>query len=360
MIATDRLDYPLPQELIAQVPASRRDGSRLLVVDRARRTIEHRVFGDFPGYLRKGDTLFRNNASVLPARLHGQRPTGGSVECLLLRNLSSSPGSEAWQCLVRPARRLPADSTFEAAKGELSAEILEHLADGSVIVRLASRTGESVAAVANRVGQMPLPPYIERKDGAHEDEDRVRYQTVYANSSRQVAVAAPTAGLHFTEEILAAAREKGVRVADLTLHVGLGTFRPIATASVEEHPIHSEVYEIPEDTQEELFGPRDGRRIAIGTTSVRSIEDFLSRNGAPLGRAHLAEAALFIYPPRTFRGVDALLTNFHQPRSTLLCLVAAFLTPGSTDGIDWLMEIYAEAIARRYRFFSYGDAMLIL
>jgi len=187
---------------------------------------------------------------------------------------------------------------------------------------------------------------------------------VYADRDRPVAVAAPTAGLHFTPELLQALAAQGVRTADLILHVGLGTFRPIATATISAHAIHRERYEIPAATQRALFspatGPAPGRRIAVGTTAVRAIEDFLATQAAPADRPHLGEAAIYLYPPARFRGVDALITNFHQPRSTLLCLVAAFLTPGSTDGIAWLKEIYAEAVAREYRFFSYGDAMLIL
>ena len=361
MIATSRLDYPLPPELIAQVPADRRDGSRLLVVDRSARTIEHRAFADLPGFLRPGDTLLRNNASVLPARLHGSRTTGGKVECLLLRSEGASPhGGELWRCLIRPGRRLAAGARFVAAGGELSGEVSKHMEDGSVVVRFAARSGDSVVAVANRSGDVPLPPYIERADDSRRAEDRDRYQTVYADSARQVAVAAPTAGLHFTPELLGQISRKGVRTADLTLHVGLGTFRPIATETVEEHPIHGELYEIPDGTQRALFPPLPGRRVAVGTTTVRSLEDFLALHDAPLGRTHLAEASIFIYPPRAFRGVDALLTNFHQPRSTLLCLVAAFLAPGTTEGVDWLMEIYAEAVRERYRFLSFGDAMLIV
>ncbi|HEY5078376.1 MAG TPA: tRNA preQ1(34) S-adenosylmethionine ribosyltransferase-isomerase QueA [Opitutaceae bacterium] len=361
MISTYRLDYRLPPESIAQVPSERRDGSRLLVVDRSAQSVSHRMFGDLPGYLRKGDTLFRNNASVLPARLHGHRPTGGKVECFLLRKADvSGDGRETWKCLVRPGRRLQAGATFEAAGGALSGEVASHNDDGSVLIRFTAKGGESVADVANRSGDIPLPPYITRADDSLRERDRERYQTVYADGTRQVAVAAPTAGLHFTPGILADIRERGVRTADLTLHVGLGTFRPIATATVEEHPIHGEIYEIPEEAQRALFPPLAGRRVAVGTTSVRSIEDFLSRHEAPLGRPHVAEASLFIHPPRTFRGVDALITNFHQPRSTLLCLVAAFLAPGSEDGIDWLMEIYAGAVRDGYRFLSYGDAMLVV
>jgi S-adenosylmethionine:tRNA ribosyltransferase-isomerase len=207
---------------------------------------------------------------------------------------------------------------------------------------------------------VPLPPYIERRDASRRAEDLKRYQTVYAEKGRQVAAAAPTAGLHFTPDLLGRIQSAGVRTADLTLHVGLGTFRPITTGTVEAHPIHSEVYEVPVATQHLLFPPLAGRRIAVGTTTVRSVEDFLAKHSGVLDHTHVAEASLFIYPPLTFRGIDALITNFHQPRSTLLCLVAAFLTPGSEDGIGWLMEIYAEAVARGYRFFSYGDSMLIL
>jgi len=360
VIPTDRIAYDLPADLIAQTPAARRDGSRLLVVDRASRSVEHRMFSDLPGYLLPGDTLFRNTAAVLPARLHGKRPTGGRVECFLLRRTSpEGQGRETWQCLVKPGRKLPPGASFELAGGALLATVVSSAGEGSVEVGFEVRGGGSVVEAANRAGDVPLPPYIARPDDSHREEDRERYQTVYADRARQVAVAAPTAGLHFTRELLDAVAAKGVRTADLTLHVGLGTFRPISTETVEEHPIHSEVYEIPEATQRALFPPLSGRRIAVGTTSVRSIEDFLGRHGGPLPGAHAAEASLFIYPPRIFRGVDALITNFHQPRSTLLCLVAAFLTPGSTDGIDWLISIYKDAIERRYRFFSYGDSMFI-
>jgi S-adenosylmethionine:tRNA ribosyltransferase-isomerase len=360
MIATNLLDYRLPPEQIAQTPADRRDGSRLLVVDRAAHTVRHHIFSELPGFLRKGDVLFRNNAAVLPARLHGQRSTGGKLECLLLRKVGFQPGGETWECLVRPGRRMQPGATFEVAGGALRGTVDALAGDGPVLVTFRSPTGETVEAAANRTGQVPLPPYIERKDDSRRAEDRERYETVYADHGRQVAVAAPTAGLHFTAGLLADLEAQGVRMADLTLHVGLGTFRPIATVTVEAHPIHSEAYDIPVETQRLLFPPFTGRRIAVGTTSVRSVEDFLADHDAPLGHLHVGEAGIFIYPPRMFRGVDALLTNFHQPRSTLLCLVAAFLEPGSPDGIRWLLEIYGEAVARGYRFFSYGDSMLIV
>lgn len=364
-LSADLFDYPLPERLIAQQPAQRRDESRLLVVDRQARTVAHRSFRDLPEYLSAGDTLFRNNAAVIPARLHAARPTGGQVECLLLRPAAhpqvsglNSQVSDNWWCLLRPGKKLPVGATF-GREGVFTGTVREKTEDGLARVSFETREGD-ILAVANRIGDMPLPPYInERDNDPARVIDRERYQTVYADRRHQVAAAAPTAGLHFTPELLAKIGRQGVAFADLTLHVGLGTFRPISVERIEDHAIHREIYEIPAATQQALFAQR-GRRIAVGTTSVRSIEDYLSTHEAPLARDYLGEAAIYIYPPRRFRGVDALITNFHQPRSTLLCLVAAFLAPGSTDGIAWLKEIYAEAVAREYRFFSYGDAMLIL
>lgn len=364
-LASDLFDYVLPAHLIAQSPAHRRDHSRLLVVDRATRTLAHRTFADLPEYLRSGDTLIRNNAAVLPARLRAQRPTGGQVECFLLRPVDDGV---TWRCLIKPGRRLPVGATFAHATGAFTAEIVGRDEDGSATVRFTTSSGRSVIEVANACGEVPLPPYISREDASPADQDgqhaldRERYQTVYAARDRQVAVAAPTAGLHFTPELLATLSAQGIGTADVTLHVGLGTFKPITTDTVEAHVIHRELCEIPAATQRTLFTPRRGRRVAVGTTAVRTVEHFRSLHAAPLpdDRTYLGEAGLFIYPPRTFAGVDALITNFHQPRSTLLCLIAAFLAPGSKDGIAWFREIYAEAIAREYRFFSYGDAMLIL
>jgi S-adenosylmethionine:tRNA ribosyltransferase-isomerase len=377
-LSTDLFDYDLPERLIAQTPAARRDASRLLVVQRETRRLEHRTFADLGDYLRPGDTLFRNNAAVLPARLFATRPSGGAVECLLLRPAASGDENE-WWCLLRPGKKLPPGASF-GVPGAFTATVREKDAEGAARVAFVcapapgSAPGtatDNIVAVANRLGEVPLPPYIERQ---HTPEERAadleRYQTVYADRRRQVAAAAPTAGLHFTPELLARLAAAGVRSADLTLHVGLGTFKPIATASIEEHAIHRELYEVPPATQAAILAPAPGtRRIAVGTTSVRTLEDFLRKHppapGAPAPdpaslRPVLDEAALYLYPPLRFAAVDALITNFHQPRSTLLCLVSAFLTPGSTDGIAWLREIYAEAIAREYRFFSYGDAMLVL
>ena len=362
-LSTDLFDYSLPAELIAQTPSAARDRSRLLVVDRAAKTWTHHTFADLPRFLRPGDTLFRNNVAVLPARLHARRPTGGHVECFLLR---PADDDRTWRCLIKPGKKLPVGAVFTAPGGEFSGEIVAREPDGSAVVRFTTVNHEAITALANRLGEVPLPPYIERHatsapdNEARRQDDLHRYQTVYADRARQVAVAAPTAGLHFTPGLLETLAHQGIHCADLTLHVGLGTFKPIMTDTVEAHAIHRELYEISVATQRALFPPRSGRRIAVGTTSVRSIEDFLASHAAPLDHDLIAEAGIFIYPPRDFRGIDALITNFHQPRSTLLCLVAAFLTPGSTDGISWLREIYADAIAQRYRFFSYGDAMLIV
>jgi S-adenosylmethionine:tRNA ribosyltransferase-isomerase len=364
-LTTNLFDYSLPAHLIAQKPAPRRDQSRLLVVDRITHTTAHHTFAELPTFLRAGDTLFRNNAAVLPARLFAHRPSGGHVECFLL-SMGESP--DVWRCLIKPGKKLPVGAVFGHSSGAFQGEILNKAEDGSAFVRFSTSGGEPITVVANRIGQVPLPPYISREQKAvagsavQRAGDIERYQTVYADPARQVAVAAPTAGLHFTPELLEEISSLGVQAANLTLHVGLGTFQPITADLVQDHAIHRELYEIPAATQRALFPPHSGRRIAVGTTTVRTIEDFLASHDAPTDRvqSHISEAAIFIYPPRPFRGVDALITNFHQPRSTLLCLVAAFLTPGSTAGIDWLREIYADAIAREYRFFSYGDAMLIL
>lgn len=357
-LATELFDYSLPPHLVAQTPSACRDQSKLLVVNRAERTLSHHHFLDLPRFLAPGDVLIRNNAAVLPARLHAQRPTGGQVECFLLR---ATTEAEVWECLLKPGKKLPVGATFAHAGGEFAGTIMaKDAVTASALVRFSTRRGEAIVSVACRLGDVPLPPYIERADNSRRDFDLDRYQTVYAEASRRVAVAAPTAGLHFTPELIATLATHGVSTADITLHVGVGTFRPITTPTVEAHLIHREIYELPVATQRVLFPPLTGRRVAVGTTSVRSIEDFLATHSAPRERTHVSATGIFLYPPHGFRGVDALITNFHQPRSTLLCLVAAFLSPGSTDGIPWLHEIYREAISREYRFFSYGDAMLIL
>ncbi len=356
-----RFDYHLPLERIAQEPAARRDASRLMVIDRATRTVTHAHFADIGDFLPADARFFRNNAAVLKARLFGQRPTGGKVECLLLH-----PAEDAltWWCLLKPGKKTLQAGRF-STPGDYQAEVLEAGSNGNYKVRFAPERPESVTELSGRLGILPLPPYIERSDDdPRRETDNERYQTVYADYSKQLAVAAPTAGLHFTPELIAALEARGATFHDLTLQVGIGTFHPVQTENVEDHNIHREWYEIPRSALDALRSGHPAPRVAVGTTSVRSIEDALRRLArdpgclTPAG-SFQAEADIYIYPPYTYQGVDHMITNFHLPKSTLLCLVAAFLTPGSEDGIDWLKELYAEAIALEYRFFSYGDAMLI-
>ncbi len=363
-LLTELFDFYLPPELIAQHPVQRRDASRLLVVHRRERRWEHRVFSDLPEFLGAQDFLFRNNAAVLPARLSAQRANGGAMECLLLRPAAAasphfaSDYDQMWWVLLRPGRKLPVGSKFFG--DGFSGEVFEKQDDGTARVGFKTPGNEAISDVASRVGAVPLPPYILREGTPEERaEDLERYQTVYADLQKRVAAAAPTAGLHFTPELIEQLDNKGVATKNITLHVGLGTFKPIATPEVESHAIHRERYELPVETQQALFST-EHRRVAVGTTSVRSIEAFLSDHRAPLPEPYISEAGIFIYPPFVFNGVDALITNFHQPRSTLLCLVSAFLSPGNTDGIALLQEIYRDAIQLKYRFFSYGDAMLII
>jgi S-adenosylmethionine:tRNA ribosyltransferase-isomerase len=354
---TALFDYELPADRIAQAPAARRDQARLMVIDRAGGTVRHHRFYELPELLgAERHLLVRNNANVIPARLLARRPTGGRVECLLLR-----PGArdDEWWCLIRPARRLPAGATF-GVDGQFEATVVAAHGEGLAEVRFAGPLGRDARAIAEATGEMPLPPYIApRSDDAQRRADRERYRTVFADPKKTVAVAAPTAGLHFTPELIARLEAAGHEHADLTLHVGLGTFRPIATEDIEAHEIHREIYEVPAALQARLCARRGPTRLAIGTTAVRAVEDFLARNSAPTGADWLAEAGLFIHPPAVFRGVEALITNFHAPRSTLLCLVAAFLEPGGTGGVARLHELYQEALREGYRFLSYGDAMLI-
>lgn len=359
-------DYELPTERIAQSALPVRDDSRLLVVHRSSRTIEHRKFRDLLEYARPTDLFFRNTAKVLPARIFASRPTGGRVECLLLRPAGSpSPDQascEQWWCLLKPGKKLPAGAVFSVSN-VFTATVLEKndLAEYRVEFNLAGK--HSVASMAEELGKMPLPPYIQReRDDPRDSFDKSRYQTVYAQTERSVAAAAPTAGLHFTPELVDAIEQKGGQFHDLTLHVGMGTFKPLDEGEVESHQIHREIYEIPESAQRALReAPEQGkRRLCIGTTSVRSVEDYLRKSSGVPKSVFTSEASLFLYPPCEFKGVDGLITNFHLPKSTLLCLVSAFLTPGELEGIAWLKEIYKEAISLEYRFLSYGDAMLIL
>ncbi|MCC5788256.1 MAG: tRNA preQ1(34) S-adenosylmethionine ribosyltransferase-isomerase QueA [Opitutales bacterium] len=359
---SSQFDFTLPSDLIAQTPAAQRDESRLLVYDRSTGKIEHALFRDIGDFLPSSSLMVRNNATVLPARLFGQRPTGGQVECLLLR-----PGSEplTFHALTRPARKLPPGSTF-ALSGEFSAEVLADGAAGEKLLRFHLEKDDSVTALARRIGKMPLPPYISREKADDRDNlDRERYQTVFADPQKTVAAAAPTAGLHFTPKLLRQLEDQGHEFTEVTLHVGEGTFRPIVSERLEEHEMHREWYEIPAQTRSDLRRAKEQGQpvVAIGTTAVRSLEDYARAGGhtVEFGTADFAsEAGLFLYPPTPFHLTDALITNFHLPRSTLLCLLAAILDPGDTKGLLRWREIYELAIAKRYRFFSYGDAMLIV
>lgn len=354
---TSLFDYELPPEQIAQVPADRRDASRLLVVNRESGSIEHSVFREIGNFLPAGSRLFRNEAAVLRARILAKLPTGGKMECLLLH-----PGEigNGWWCLLKPGRKLPVGREF-GLEGLFSAKVLEKNEDGQCLVQFDCEAGRTVEDLTEKIGHLPLPPYIARDGGENNPEDLERYQTVYANPEKRVAAAAPTAGLHFTEDLIRSLKSQGFTFHDLVLHVGLGTFRPIQVEKLEEHAMHSETYSIGADVLKELKNRHAGPRVAVGTTSVRTIEDTLRKVGDqdPSG-TFSSEASLFLYPPAEFLGVDAMITNFHLPRSTLLCLISAFLTPGKTEGIEWMKEIYAEALSEGYRFYSYGDAMLIL
>lgn len=374
---TSEFDYPLPPELIAQRPLTRRDTSRMMVVERATGGFEDRRFRDLPGLLRAGDLLVFNNTRVFPARLLGRRvgltsqkigkhnPTQreylhAEIEVFLIRQ----EGEDRWKALVHPGRKVRPGERVIFGENELEAEILERGAYGVRLVRLRSMSaGESVEALIDRLGHVPLPPYIHRSD---DPADRETYQTVYAKV--RGAVAAPTAGLHFSDEVFKALAECGVESCEITLHVGLGTFQPIRTEEVEKHRMEPESYEISESAAEKIrHAQRDGRRIvAVGTTVVRTLEHAAAVGGGRV-RAGSGETSLFIYPlhpvnpidPKCrpefrFQLTDALLTNFHLPCSTLLMLVSAFA------GQDLTLRAYRHAVEERYRFYSYGDCMLIV
>ena len=355
-------DYHLPEDKIAQEPSARRDDSKLMFVDRKTGKVTHTKFANIDDFLPSSTHFFRNNVAVLKARLFGNRPSGGKVECLLLQ---PAEDAHTWWCLLRPGKKTQKSETF-GIENEYHAKVLSKGDNGNYRVRFDLNHDESVSDMAERLGVMPLPPYIQRD--AHDprsETDSERYQTVYADYEKRFAVAAPTAGLHFTEQLIDKLKTKGFQFHDLTLQVGIGTFHPIQTDNILDHEMHREWYEIPRSTLSVLQTKETGPHVAIGTTSVRTIEDVLRRmektpeNYITHSGSAQAEADIFIYPPYQFKGIDALITNFHLPKSTLLCLVSAFLTPGETSGIQWLLELYKEAIKLNYRFYSYGDAMLI-
>ena len=367
---TEDFDYHLPPEQIAQRPLEHRDASRLLLLDRATGAVSDWDFAQLPDLLRPDDLLVFNNARVIPARLfgkragvHSQSPSRatarehltGTVEVFLTRELQ--PGvweAPVWEALVRPGRKLPVGERIIFGAGELEAEIISRGELGIRTLRFVSRDGEQPQKHMERLGHIPLPPYIERAD---EYSDRERYQTVYA--TQPGAVAAPTAGLHFSEETIARIRASGIETCELTLHVGLGTFQPIHSEILEQHKMHGEAYEVPDATAEAITRARAAGRtvLAIGTTVVRALEDSAQRaQQQATGRLLVpgrSEANIFITPGHNFRVVDALLTNFHLSRSTLLALVCSFA------GRDQVLAAYRHAVQKGYRFYSYGDCMLI-
>jgi S-adenosylmethionine:tRNA ribosyltransferase-isomerase len=349
-VETSDFDYSLPRELIAQAPEAQRDNSRLLVLNRSSETVSHRHFCDLPEYLNYGDVLILNDSRVIPAQLRGRNAkTGGKFEVLLVEELANSD----WWAMMRPGKRARVGTTIQILDSSqnpssLSATVVEINEEGHRRLQFSGVT--DFYRDLERLGEVPLPPYIERPRPVA--ADRERYQTVYAQ--RAGSVAAPTAGLHFTPELLENIRANGVKICFVTLHVGLGTFSPIKTARLSDHIMHHERFEIPDETADAIRDAKgSGRRVvAVGTTTVRVLESAVT---ARSGRTNI-----FIHPPFSFNIVDALVTNFHLPRSTLLMLVSAFATPGETRGCEIILRAYAEAVERRYRFFSYGDAMLVV
>lgn len=378
-LPTDALDYDLPESLIATRPAEPRDSARMLVMRRSGGEIEHRHVRDLHEYLGPGDLMIFNNTKVIPARFLGRRlDTGGKVEGLYLDSLSDG----SWQVMLRSNGRLRSGHRIGLvdAEGQPSGHVLELVGraedaaegfGGEWLVRPQAADGRAITpACLDEVGLTPLPPYIRRARRGEtfgDAQDRRWYQTVYADSSQSGSVAAPTAGLHFTPELLDAIDEKGVKRCQVTLHVGAGTFKPISAKTVQAHHMHTERYEAPSETLEALRktrrpaeGGAETRVIAIGTTTVRTLESLppVEALAAHTGVSLAGETDLLIAPGSEFRYVDGMLTNFHLPRSTLLALVGAFV--GERDGLERLLAVYAEAVRREYRFYSYGDAMLIL
>ena len=333
--------YDLPEELIAQTPLQQRDASRLMVLNKQTGEIAHKHFFDIVNYLRPGDCLVMNDSRVLPASLLGHRPTGGAVEVLLLRDL----GDKCWECLCKPGRKMQPGSKVIFGDGELTATVREVREDGNRVVEF--HYEGIFLEVLERLGKMPLPPYIKA-----ELKDQERYQTVY---SREVgSAAAPTAGLHFTKELLQKVRQQGVNTAFVTLHVGLGTFRPVKAEDILDHHMHAELCMLTQETADILNQTRKngGRIICVGTTSCRTLESLVNADGSFEAKSKWTE--IFIYPGYTFKAMDGLITNFHLPESTLVMLVSAFA------GREKVLNAYAEAVREKYRFFSFGDAMCIV
>ena len=333
-------DFYLPEELIAQTPLEKRDTSRLLHLDKQTGEIEHKHFYDIKQYLHAGDCLVLNDSRVLPARLIGSRPTGGAVELVLLKDI----GDNRWECLSRPGRKTKPGQELIFGNGELTAVVQEVTLGGNRIVKF-SYEGIFLE-ILERLGKMPLPPYIKE-----ELQDSERYQTVY--SKELGSAAAPTAGLHFTKELLAEIEDMGVKICYVTLHVGLGTFRPVKADKIEDHEMHSEFCIVPEETAETVNAVKraGGRVIAVGTTSCRTLESFTTQDGTL--QATSGWTNIFIYPGYKFKCIDALITNFHLPESTLIMLVSALA------GREHILNAYNTAVKQRYRFFSFGDAMFI-
>lgn len=333
--------YDLPENLIAQVPIAKRDESRLMVLNRNAQTIEHKIFKDIIDYLEPGDCLVRNNTKVIPARIYGKKETGANVEFLLLNNIEG----DIWECIVRPGNKLHVGTKVIFGNGLLNAEILEVMEGGTRKVKFIYKG--IFNEILDQIGLMPLPPYI------HEElKEKDRYQTVYAKY--QGSAAAPTAGLHFTNELLEKLQEKGVQIANVTLHVGIGTFRPVKVEKIEEHHMHTEHYYIKKEDADKINeAKKNGKRIiSVGTTSCRVLESIADEKG--FVKETEGDTSIFIYPGYKFKCIDALITNFHLPESTLLMLVSALA------GKDYIMKAYKEAVENKYRFFSFGDAMLII
>ena len=337
---TSDFNFELPEELIAQTPLERRDSSRLLTLDKNTGAVGHHHFYDLPDFLRPGDCLVLNDSRVLPARLIGHRPTGGTCEVLLLVDR----GEGCWECLVRPGKKLRTGAQIIFGQGQLTATIERELEDGKRLVQFHYQG--IFLEILEELGKMPLPPYI-----THQLKDKSRYQTVYAKHDGSAA--APTAGLHFTQELLQEIQDMGVTIAHVTLHVGLGTFRPVKVDTIEEHHMHSEFYVVEEEEAKKINDTKKngGRVICVGTTSCRTLESATGEDGVL--KAGSGWTDIFIYPGYRFKILDCLITNFHLPESTLVMLVSALA------GREHILNAYQEAIKERYRFFSFGDAMFI-